>query len=106
VPERSRGLGAPISQRPRVGNRRLLRRAGSVASGTDYDAARELDEIGALWVSDDGRDWNRVELASEVGADVGVVPFEIVTSADLTLAAWPPDPRLGDEPLQIFARSR
>ena len=70
------------------------------AVGTDYDAARDPNEIAALWVSDDGRDWNRVE----IDADPGIVPFEIVSVADLTLAAWPPDPRLSDEPLQLFTK--
>jgi hypothetical protein len=70
------------------------------AVGTDYDAARDPNEIPALWVSDDGRNWNRVE----IDADSGIVPFEIVSVADLTLAAWPPDPRLSDEPLQLFTK--
>jgi hypothetical protein len=68
------------------------------AVGTDYDAARDPNEIPALWVSDDGRNWNRVEI------DQGIVPFEIVSVADLTLAAWPPDPRLSDEPLQLLTK--
>lgn len=72
------------------------------ASGVDHDAARDPDEIPALWVSDDGRNWQRVELATGPGP----VPFEIVSTADLTLAGWQPDPRLVDEPLQLFAKSR
>lgn len=71
------------------------------AAGTDFDAARDPDELAALWVSDDGRNWNRVE----IDAELDIVPFEIVSVADLTLAAWPPDPRLSDEPLQIYLKA-
>ena len=73
---------------------------GLWAAGTDFDAARDPDEIPAFWVSEDGRSWDRVETDD----DLEIVPFEIVSVDDLTLAAWPPDPRLTDEPLQIFIK--
>lgn len=71
------------------------------AVGTDFDVARNPDEMPALWVSDDGVAWTRIDL--DAGAEI--VPFEITTVNDVTLASWPPDPRLSDEPLEVYMRT-
>lgn len=70
------------------------------AAGRDFDAARDREQtLPAIWSSEDGRLWSRVDI-EEVR---GTIPFTVVDTGDLRIGVWPPTPRGEfDDAIQIF----
>ncbi|VAV99232.1 hypothetical protein MNBD_ACTINO02-1598, partial [hydrothermal vent metagenome] len=72
------------------------------ATGRDFDAARGNDNndgsLPALWRSDNGVDWVRVDPESVTVA----IPFVVIDSPELRIGVWPPPFSLIEGPVQVF----
>jgi hypothetical protein len=69
------------------------------AAGMDFDARRpEPQSHPALWRSDDGVEWVRVDLDSLETP----IPFEILSAPDVRIGVWPPPDVAIDDPPVLF----
>lgn len=68
------------------------------AAGRDFDARRDDNGLPAMWVSDDGLTWDRVDFDEATG----VIPFALIDTPNLRIGVWPPPFSLSRDPVQIF----
>lgn len=69
------------------------------AAGRDFDASRDADsELPAMWKSEDGVIWTRVDF-DEVRFKI---PFLVLDTADFRIGVWPPPNSSSRDPVQLF----